>query len=326
MVVRAGLIGITAALSFFAQADVSWEKSVPLPDPVQEIYPTVWQGSMVVGGGLYAHPATRIAITDKVWRGKPGETWEALPALPEKRHHPMLVGIADRLFSVGGFVETADGKWTNSADTYELTGQGWQTRAPLPHPLAETVSAVIDGKLHVAGGRTPEGDKNGQWRDSTDTQWHGVYDPKTDTWHTAAPLPEAKNSACGVQVNGKWHVIGGRTKALVNLTSHHVYSPAGDVWTEAPAMPQAQGGLACAALNNTIYVFGGEYFEGEGGVFSQVWAFDTEHQRWQAVSEMPVPRHGLGAVTIDDAIYVIGGAAKMGADDTRADVSVLRVD
>ena len=303
-----------------------WSVTTPLPQAVQEIYPVHWQSSLVVAGGLYAHPQARYIITEKVWARDittPDATWVELASLPEPRHHPILASIGPQLFALGGFIETAQGKWTNSTDVYLLSsGAGsWQPKQPIPIALSETVIAVIDGRIHLAGGRTLAGEQNGNWNDSTDTDWHGIYNPTTDSWTTAPPLPQAKNSACSAVVNGRWHVIGGRTVELENLATHHVYDVEKDQWIEEPPMPEARGGLACAAVDSIIYVFGGEDFKPERGVFDKVLAYDTVQRTWTEFGIMPSARHGLGAVNAEQSIYLIGGATKAGAIGTSPLVS-----
>ncbi|GGW87886.1 Kelch repeat-containing protein [Alteromonas halophila] len=321
MVVSLAIRGTFLASLLFATAvSASWRDGPALPAPVQEIYPALWQGKLVVAGGLSGH-AEGLTITDKVWQ-LGNKNWQALPALPEPRHHPFVVSLNNSLYAIGGFVTNERGQWANTADVLMLTDDGWQTRASMPVPLSETVTAVIDGKLHVAGGRTPT-QQNGQWADSTDTNWHGVYDPQSNSWQQRTPLPKARNSACSALVNGKWHVIGGRTVNGGNSSQHDIYDARTNNWQQGEPLPQPQGGLACAALDGVIYVFGGEYFNNGGGVYPTVWAYDTGEQSWQSVSSMPVPRHGLGAVALEDRIWIIGGAAKAGANETSDRVSVF---
>jgi N-acetylneuraminic acid mutarotase len=103
-----------------------------------------------------------------------------------------------------------------------------------------------------------------------------------------------------------------------------MYDPDLKRWFSRRPMPQAQGGLAAASLGKDIFVFGGEYFDQGGGVYQEVWRYETELDKWSQVDIMPVPRHGLGALTIGDAIYVIAGAEKAGGNDTSPRMSIYR--
>ncbi|MCB4437472.1 galactose oxidase [Alteromonas sp. McT4-15] len=315
-----------------------WQDAPSLPYRVQEIYPTVFENHIVVAGGLSPDvDANKIGVSKRVIAFNiESSLWIEWPALPEPRHHPMLVVVGERLFAFGGFVQDSNGMWHNSVDVLELirkddtrsnTGATWNKVAKLPAPLAETLSAVHNNKVHLVSGRTPsKAAKNSQWNDQIDVNTHYVFDPQTLSFTQAPAIPTARNSACSVVVNNSLHTIGGRTAAGGNLNTHEVYSLTTQKWESLSPLPDAQGGLACASFNNRIYVFGGEYFNNGGGVYSTVWEYDIAKDKWQAISEMPNPRHGLGALTVDKRIYVIGGALQAGGNQTSALMTVFQPD
>ncbi|WP_100657146.1 Kelch repeat-containing protein [Alteromonas flava] len=310
------------------QVSHSWHVLPAMPRAVQEIYPALHQQRIVVAGGLTPDPAAQwIGVSDETWLfDEASKQWVSGPNLPEPRHHPLLASYAGGLYAFGGFITRDGGLWHNSVDVLLLpeTGEEWQQVAQMPIPLAESLISVYQDRIHLATGRTPHTSKqNSQWRDQTDSNRHFAYSPETGKWQELPPTPTARNSACGVNVNGRWHTIGGRTVNGGNLAVHEVYDFAQQRWSVLPPLPQAQGGLACATVGQTIYVFGGEFFTEGGGVYSDVWAFDLHLQRWQQVSTMPVPRHGLGAVALDQRIYVVGGAAKAGGEETSNRLSVF---
>ncbi|MCU7554283.1 galactose oxidase [Alteromonas sp. ASW11-19] len=322
--VRAWLAGVWLVGGIAQAQSYQWALGPSLPQPVQEIYPTVSDDRILVAGGLYLGEDGALLMTNRVWALTAGaEHWQSLPNLPQARHHAMLVGTGDGTFAFGGFVESAEGQWTNTNSVLFLghNGAAWISREAIPVMLSETVSAVLKDGIHLAGGRTATPSKNGQWLDNTDTDWHGVFNPQSGIWTTAPPLPTPRNSACSTVLNGNWHVIGGRTVAEGNVPTHEMFNPATRKWQALPPLPQAQAGLTCSAYQGNIYVFGGEYFTGDGGVFMEVWRYSPRKKSWQEVSTMPLPRHGLGSVVKDDKIWLIGGAAEAGAKDTRNTVS-----
>lgn len=140
----------------------------------------------------------------------------------------------------------------------------------------------------------------------------------------AAPCLTARNSAAGAVIDGRLHIVGGRSVAGGNTAAHEVYDPAEDRWRTAAPMPQAQGGLAAAELGGKLYAFGGEYFNDGGGVYPEAWVYDPQTDDWAAIDPMPHPRHGLGAVALDGAIHVIGGALKASGVETSARVEIYR--
>lgn len=320
----AALLGLSAAGS---ASDYKWSLGPSLPAPVQEIYPAVTNGNIVVAGGLRAGKGQLLEVESRVWILPPDvNSWQVGPSLPQARHHALLVGTNKGIWSFGGFVESDKGQWTNTNTVLflEESATSWQLKEPMPVSLSEAVYAQLSDGIHLAGGRSAAKQKNGQWLDNKDTGWHGVLNPDTGIWSTAPVLPTPRNSACSVVLNEQWHVIGGRTVEGGNVAVHEAFSNATRKWKTLAPLPKAQGGLTCAAYGGNIYVFGGEYFTDGGGVYHDVWRYSPRKQTWESVSTMPVPRHGLGAVVANDRIWLIGGAAKAGARDTKATVSQFR--
>lgn len=288
-----------------------------LLQPVQEIYPTLHAGQLVVAGGLASTlPASQGQMSAAVQLfDLASRQWRSGPALPAGRHHVYLVSVGARLFAFGGFVNSDHGQWTNSADVLllEHPGAQWRRVASMPAPLSETTGAVINGKIHLAGGRSPQGKANGQWQHSTDVNWHWVFDPDRFTFSAGAPLPSPRNSAATVTYQGRWIMLGGRTVGGSNLTEVLEYLPATDQWRVLPALPQGRAGHAAAVLQDKVWVFGGETAQ---SVLHERYVFDLKSERWHSAGHWPAARHGLGAVASQQQIWLIGGATAAGLAQT----------
>jgi N-acetylneuraminic acid mutarotase len=331
MLNRRQLVGAGLALPLLHQGQIlaKWLTKPDLPYPVQEIYPTVHNNQIVVAGGIYQQPDGKLGIAKTVLAfDLQTERWQALPDLPEPRHHPMLASVEGKLYAISGFTTTENGNWSASTDVLWLDEkqQKWHklSAAQMPFPMCETVAMVAGSDIHLATGRRPAGKANTQWRDQTDINHHLIFNSQSQTWREGMPAPTARNSAAAAVVDNNWYVIGGRTVDEGNKAMTEVYDPELKRWFSRRPMPQAQGGLAAASLGKDIFVFGGEYFDQGGGVYQEVWRYETERDQWSQVDIMPVPRHGLGALTIGDAIYVIAGAEKAGGKDTSPRMSVYR--
>ncbi|WP_100640986.1 Kelch repeat-containing protein [Alteromonas facilis] len=304
-----------------------WQVAAALPIATQEIYPALHDGKLVVAGGLTpSATAEWMGVSDRVFAYSfDVDEWVEWPSLPEPRHHPMLIDLEQGLYSFGGFTQNDKGLWHNSTDVLKLTDSGkWQTISSMPIPLSESLISVHNGVVHLVTGRTPlEANNNAQWRDHGDTAQHWMYDIESNRWAQGASAPTARNSACAVVIDNRWHTIGGRTVGGGNLAVHEVYDFTTQQWQTLPSLPQAQAGLACAAIGKQIYVFGGEYFDNGGGVYETVWQYDTQQALWREASVMPLPRHGLGAITHQQKIYVVAGAAKAGGNETSNRMSIF---
>lgn len=341
---RAVLGGLAAAsgaaalpAAGLAQAN-RWATAPDLPIRVQEIYPALAGGTLYLAGGLFADEAQggSINVSDRLFAFTPGdEAWTERARLPVATHHPACQGIGGRLYAAGGFNPVSGGAWgmTEAVRIYDPEADRWSDGPSLPFPFAETVTAVLDGRLHVATGRRPTGGANANWNDHGDVADHVVLDVGSGRWETARPAPTPRNSAAGALLNERWHLIAGRTVGGGNTPVHEVYDAEADRWDSAAPLPvpaqgpHGSGGLAAGVLDGVIYAFGGEWLSDGGGVYTQVWAYDARTDSWTDAAAMPTPRHGLGAVTAPfqgrPAIYTIGGAAERGGNATSAVVEVF---
>ena len=308
----------------------------PMPIAVQEIYPVLHQGEIYVAGGLSdALPTKDGQMTAAVQiYDIANNQWRRGPDLPQGRHHAQLVSVGTDLYLIGGFVRAAtatnqsfwqDGNWQASADILKLSADAtvWQVVGKLPKPLAETVSFVKAGQIHLLGGRSPAGSDNNQWQHHVDQDWHWQINPG------ALPAAEAvteltrlavkKNSAAIAVLDQQAWWLGGRNRELGNTKGIAAFDFASTGWLPAaqtPNLPEAQAGLAAAAIGTQICVFGGEGSQELNNVFHTIWCFTPHTGHWQAQGKMLPARHGHGAVAVGDAVYLIGGATVAGLKET----------
>ena len=73
----------------------------------------------------------------------------------------------------------------------------------MPSRRGGLAAAVLEGKIHAFGGETR----------SSVFDKHEVYDPATDRWTSAPPLPTARHGLGAATLSGKIYVIGGGPKA-----------------------------------------------------------------------------------------------------------------
>jgi N-acetylneuraminic acid mutarotase len=240
------------------------------------------------------------------------------------------VSVGGSLWLLGGFQSPGPGViWQMSDASWRLdpTGGQWLAGPKALARHAECVCIVSNDLAHLVGGRRPSGAANMAYRDHVDTTDHLVFDPASGAWSTAAPALTARNSAAGVALSGRLHVVGGRSVTAGPSVSHEVYDPREDRWRLAAPLPReaAAGGLAAAVLAGRIYVFGGEVFDpAPGRVLQTVWAYDPGSDRWEMAGDMPTPRHGLGAVAFGSEIWTIGGAERPSGSKTSAQVEIMR--
>ena len=205
---------------------------------------------------------------------------------------------------------------------YNPASNTWAQGTDLPAARAEGVSAVVNDKIYLIGGRVRATDDARVFNDHIDSVRNEVFDPTTKSWQARADAPTARNSSASAVIDEKIYVVGGRnvvknadgTAQQVNVPNLEVYDPKIDRWETRKPMPQAQGGLAATSLNGKLYVFGGEQWVPEQKVFAESWVYDPTTDVWEALPPLPTPRHGLGASTVGNRIFVFGGGTKTGGD------------
>ena len=335
-------VGASAAVPSTACAGQSdapaasvWTPKALLPWPVQEIYAAVHGGSIITGGGLVSREGEPLHIEDRVAAYNPAaDAWDALPSLPEPRHHPMFIADDDDVYVVGGYARSEAGDWTNTPTAWTLSGGDWLGMTRLPSPQAEAVGVATGPVLHLIGGRAPGGTANANWNDQADTDRHLILYPGALAWEARRPLPMARNSAAAAVMDGAIWVAGGRTVNGGGTGRLDRYEPGEDRWdTLAPIPPspatgqQVGGGLAMAAANGKLVAFGGEWFQrgGGGGVFAETWIYDPAADRWEAGPPMRTPRHGLAAAAVDGVVYAIAGGEVVSGGRAGSVVEALKL-
>jgi len=107
------------------------------------------------------------------------------------------------IYLVGGI--TAGGKLLDDVDVFDTVAQTWTSRASLPKPRAGLAAAVIDGRLHVAGGSTPD--------PAQTFNEHLSLGAGGNAWGTEPELPTARHSMAYALAGNKWYVMGGGSAA-----------------------------------------------------------------------------------------------------------------
>ena len=180
--------------------------------------------------------------------------------------------------------------WTAFPSTGRTQGGGvWETRAPMPVRRQELATGTLDGNVYVLGGY----DEN---RRSTATV--EVYNPITDTWSFAHPLPFAVNHNAAAVAGGLLYSFG----AGVGQT--FVYNATGNSWSPRASSHYVHGGTAAVGvINNKIYVAGGTGTPSE----RELEVYDPVANTWTVKAPMGVPRNHCAGGVIDGKFYVAGG-------------------
>src|SRR6266480_2779517 len=149
--------GALFAAVAFAQSIGRWTAGTPMPSARTEV-------AVAEVGGFRGE--RELEVYDPA-----ADRWSRGASIPRALHHAAAVGLRDKLYVVGGFVEG----WTPTDEVHEYdpASDRWQRLAALPTTRGALAAAVLDGKIHAVGGIG--------WR-GRNTSAHEVYDPAANRW------------------------------------------------------------------------------------------------------------------------------------------------
>ncbi len=222
-----------------------------------------------------------------------GQRWAELAPLPTPRAGLAVAAVGESLYAIAG--QTADG--VSGEVTRYTPDNSWHARQAKPTPVRDVSGVVVGGQVYVPGGCDAAG------RPQSVVE---VYNPATDHWTTAPPLPRAVCGYALAALDGKIYVMGGwdgerpRAETLI-------YTPGASDWQEGPPMLTPRAYAAAAVIDGHIYVIGGandapltanEMLDPSAGSGTPAWV---------ARAPLPEPRSRLAAAPVGRRIIAIGG-------------------
>ena len=175
-------------------------------------------------------------------------------------------------------------------------GGTWETLAEFLGGRQELATAVLDGKIYAIGGLEGQGNPSPRV---------DVYNPNTNTWTPAAPLPFGNDHHGAAVAAGKLYVFGGLSRDT------YLYDPIANSWSLVAQMQSAHGGTpAVGVINDKIYCAGGTSGATTHGVLE---IFDPATNTWTKGPSMGVSRNHCAGAVIDGKFYVAAGRGSSSA-------------
>lgn len=162
---------------------------------------------------------------------------------------------------------------------------------------------VVNGKIYVMGGVM---DFVGPALNNNE-----VYDPQTDEWTEAAPIPQPRAAHGACVLDGKIYIIGGESGEPTGqnevLDDVEVYDPANNSWESKAPMPVPLTYISASAVNGKVYVVGGTDKSPWDGLAS-VYEYDPQTNTWSRKNDINTGRWALSTCAVNDMIFCIGGS------------------
>jgi len=303
------LVFIVLAASFLAivwpvkAAGDFWETKATMPQG-GAVY-----GAAAVEGKIYAFGAYYYNGTTYYTSGKYDpvtDTWITISPIPTPRIEFATAVYENKIYVIGGKESRAS---LSTVEVYDPATNSWTSRTSMPTARDSMQANVVNGKIYVISGQISlsEAHPGAIFSDATE-----VYDPKSDTWSSAAVIPNHVAGYASAVLDNKIYIIGGATEEppvgwhRVNITQ--IYNPVTDKWSFGAPVPYAlELAVACATTGEMapkrIYVFDG-YGDKQADLnlvyepISDEWTFCAKQSFYGAVA----------VAGLNDVMYVIGGS------------------
>lgn len=265
--------------------------------------------SLTVAAGALAGCDTT-ASSDEVGR------WRlAAPMLEPRAHHGMVVLATGEVLVMGGisgWAEDGSAESLSSAELYDPVSGTWRATAPMGTPRSLITPVLLaDGRVLVAGGATGFARMIECGQPQTDvllTAAAELFDPATETWTPAAPLPGAQ-FCVGVRLpggqalcaNGWWETL-----SCTHGPEAVLWDPSTEVWSSAGEVPESASGHAVVLAGGEVLVVG---MASPGAVAPRSVALrDPATGDWRGLPPLP---HGVAWSTLtalaDGRALLVGG-------------------
>src|SRR5207302_289069 len=155
--------------------------------------------------------------------------------------------------------------------------------APMPNPRNHMGGAALNGKIYAIGGQH-KGQQSTAPQDEVD-----VYDPATNTWTQAAPMPRPiGHVTANVFVrNGHVVVVSGLTTNST-LPNTLAYDLSTGLWrSDLASRPYLGDHHAAEVINGKLYLFGGLNVFGPKVAAGKVQIYDPVTNSWSLGAPMP---------------------------------------
>ena len=200
------------------EAAAAWRTLAAAPAPHGESTAAVVGQRIHIVGGRAPKGAANLAYGDHADTDHHlvydvgSDAWStAAPALSKR--NSAAGGVIAGMWHVAGGRHVADGP-SDAHEVYDPKEDRWRAAAPMPKGSGAggNAAGVIAGKLYVFGGE--------YFHDGGKVHaevW--AYDPKTDAWEAAAPMPTPRHGLGGITIGDGIWLVGGARKPSGSDTS-----------------------------------------------------------------------------------------------------------
>ena len=205
-----------------------WKELAPMPTRRGAAAAGVANGKIYVTGGANSlsgvtengiHPARPHNVMATVEEYDPAaNTWKTVRPLLLARNHHVTVGVADKLYVIGGRVGSAFISGTsNNVDLVEMYDPAtdlWMPRARMPTARSAIGAGVYNNQILVAGG---EGQDQ---RFLAAFKAVEAYDPALNRWQILPSMPRPRHGLAVGAIGNRLYTVSGDGQSAGNGIEH----------------------------------------------------------------------------------------------------------
>jgi N-acetylneuraminic acid mutarotase len=214
----------------------TWRSRAPMPTARGGAGAALATGHIYVVGGAGPLPNSREPV---IRPGSPQRSlgaveeydpvanrWRARAEMPIARNHLAVESVGGRVYAIGGrlggaFIIGMPGNVDLTME-YDPATDVWLTRAAMPTARSGCNSAVLGGRIFVAGGELQTYQYLATYRAFE------TYDPAANTWYQLPPLLIPRHEAAMAALGSRVHIVGGDVQsAIVPLPAGLNFTTAG---------------------------------------------------------------------------------------------------
>jgi DNA-binding CsgD family transcriptional regulator len=263
---------------------------------------------LVVGGADYV---ANTRASSEIYDPKSGD-WTTASAIGEAREGQSATLLEDGTVLVaGGYLSdpsSNSGPTLASAEIYDPTTGSWHETSSMSFARAwHTATLLSDGTVLVTGGSG--GDAGSGERYATLLASAEIYDPRTATWTTVAPMADARRwHTATLLKSGAVLLAGGSRANSTSVAMATIFDPVSRKWSDAGRMGTGRYSHTATLLNDGTVLVAGGY--GDLGRQASAEVYHPSTKSWAPIASMAQPRGRATATLLGDGtVLVVGGLA-----------------
>jgi N-acetylneuraminic acid mutarotase len=268
-------------------------------------------GGVVLNGYAYVVGGSTSVLYAKLNADGTTASWATAGTLAVNIKSNGVAAANGYVYAIGGSntTPTAQTAVYYAKQNADGTLASFATTTALGTATTRLTAVTANGYIYVLGGGDESGSKYA-------TTYYAPLnaDGSIGSWTSTTALPNQRESANAVVLNGYVYVLGGNGGSVVDTVYYAPLNSNGTIgsWSSTTALPAVRHTGSVVTMNGYIYYIGGTAVTGTGGQVSTVYYAQANSNgtigSWStSTSTVPVALSDMAAVAAYGYVYLMGG-------------------